>query len=250
MKGLPQAPKSKGFGAGQKVLHAFAHIDRKGGSMFIGHYAVALVAKKAAPRVSLGTMILAAQFPDLLWPPFLLLDLEHVRIAPGNTAFTPLDFYDYPISHGLIPSLFWACLLGLLFFLVRSSVRGTLIVAAGVFSHWVLDFFTHRPDLPLAPGSGIFFGLGLWNSVPWSIIVEGGMFIVGIVLYLRTTGPLDRAGNYGLWAFLILLGGIYAANILSPPPPNATAVAIAGLGLWLFVPWGYWIDHHRRVNIP
>lgn len=82
--------------------------------MFIGRYAVALAAKKAAPKISLGTFVFSTQFLDLLWPLFLLLGIEHVRIDPGNTAVTPLDFYDYPISHSLVGSIIWSFILGLL----------------------------------------------------------------------------------------------------------------------------------------
>ena len=64
--------------------------------MFIGHFGVALAAKKAAPRTSLGTLVMAAQFVDLLWPLFLLLGMERVIIAPGTTAVTPLDFHLLP----------------------------------------------------------------------------------------------------------------------------------------------------------
>ncbi len=53
--------------------------------MFIGHFGVALAAKKAAPRVSLGMLIFAAQFLDFLWPVFLWLGVEHMVIAPGIT---------------------------------------------------------------------------------------------------------------------------------------------------------------------
>ena len=129
--------------------------------MFIGHYAVALGAKKAAPRVSLGTLLLASQFIDLLWPIFLLLGLEHVRIAPGNTVFTPLDFYDYPISHSLLAVLGWSVGFGLVYYAVRRSGRNALILGAIVLSHWVLDFISHRPDLPLIPGMETRVGLGL-----------------------------------------------------------------------------------------
>ena len=81
--------------------------------MFIGHYAVALAAKKAAPKTSFGTLFLAAQFIDLLWPLLLLLGIEHVRIDPGNTAFTPLDFYDYPITHSLLAVIGWSLAFGM-----------------------------------------------------------------------------------------------------------------------------------------
>jgi hypothetical protein len=64
--------------------------------MFIGHLAVALGAKSLAPRVPLAWLVGAAFGLDLLWPVFLQLGFEHVRIDPGNTAFTPLDFESYP----------------------------------------------------------------------------------------------------------------------------------------------------------
>ena len=120
--------------------------------MFIGHFAVALGAKKAAPKVSLGTLIMAAQFVDLLWPIFLLLGIEHVRINPGDTAYTPLDFYDYPVSHSLLTGIGWAIVFGAVYYAIRRSARNAWILAACVLSHWLLDLIVHRPDLPLVPG--------------------------------------------------------------------------------------------------
>jgi hypothetical protein len=147
--------------------------------MFIGHYAVALGAKRVSPKVSLGTLLLASQFIDLLWPIFLLLGLEHVRIDPGNTVFTPLDFYDYPISHSLLAVLGWAAGFGVVYYAVRRSGRNALILGALVLSHWVLDFISHRPDLPLIPGMETRVGLGLWNSFAASVMVETALFAVG-----------------------------------------------------------------------
>lgn len=81
--------------------------------MFIGHFAVGFGAKSVAPRVSLGTLFLAAQFIDLLWPTLLLLGVEHVRIVPGATVVTPLVFDHYPVSHSLIAVLGWTVLVPL-----------------------------------------------------------------------------------------------------------------------------------------
>src|SRR5512141_1813625 len=92
--------------------------------MFIGHYAVGFAAKRAEPRISLGTLVLAASFLDLLWPALLLAGLEHVRIDPGNTPFTPLDFYDYPISHSVLTVIGWSIGFGLVYYLIRRSIRG------------------------------------------------------------------------------------------------------------------------------
>ena len=60
--------------------------------MFAGHLAVALGAKTAQPRAPLAAYVAAAYGLDLLWPVFLLMGMERVRIQPGATAFTPLDF--------------------------------------------------------------------------------------------------------------------------------------------------------------
>jgi hypothetical protein len=59
--------------------------------MFIGHFAVGFAAKKFAPRASLAPLIAAPLFLDILWPPFLLLGWEHVRIDPGNTRSIPAE---------------------------------------------------------------------------------------------------------------------------------------------------------------
>ncbi|MGH7601366.1 MAG: hypothetical protein ACREOI_33825 [bacterium] len=215
--------------------------------MFLGHYAVALAAKKAAPKTSLGTLFLSVQFLDLLWPIFLLLGLEHVRIDPGNTAFTPLDFYDYPITHSLVTAIGWSLAFGLIYFFRRRDARSAWILGLGVFSHWLLDFVAHRPDLPIFPGGEIYVGLGLWNSVPATIIVESVLFFVGLILYLRTTVARDCIGRYAFWAFIAFSVLIYVGNVFSrqQPPSNVTALAIGGLSQWLIIPWTYWIDRHR-----
>ena len=80
--------------------------------MFIGHFGVGFAAKKVAVKPSLGTLFLAAQFVDLLWPLLLLLGLERVQIDPGNTVVTPLDFIRYPISHSLLAVIIWGLIFG------------------------------------------------------------------------------------------------------------------------------------------
>jgi hypothetical protein len=217
--------------------------------MFIGHYGVGFAGKRFAPRVSLGTLILSAQLLDLLWPIFLLLGLEHVRIDPGNTQATPLDFYDYPITHSLVGALGWAAALGLVYFAIRRYAKGAWIVGACVASHWFLDAVVHRPDLPLVPGGAARIGSGLWNSLPATLAVELATLALGLALYLRATRALDRVGRWALWSLVLVLVGVWLGALLGPPPPSARAVALTGLGGWLFVLWGYWIDRHRQVGV-
>jgi hypothetical protein len=217
--------------------------------MFIGHFGVGLAAKRIVGSVSLGTLVLATQFIDLLWPALLLLGIEHVEIDPGNTSFTPLDFTWYPYSHSFFGVLVWSLLFGAVYYLFRKNARGSLVLGGLVMSHWVLDLITHRPDLPLSPWTGLKVGFGLWNSVVFTMLTEGAIFIIGSFLYVRATKAENRKGSIGLWSLLIVLGMIYILNIVGPPPETSAQIGVIGLFLWLFVVWGYFIDRNRVVRV-
>lgn len=213
--------------------------------MFVGHFAVGFGLKRATPALSLGVLLLAAQFIDLLWPTLLLLGLEHVEISPGITAVVPLDFVDYPISHSLLAVCGWALLVGGLCGWWRRQWLTGLICGAAVLSHWFLDLLTHRPDLPLIPGGETKVGLGLWSSLPATLIVELGLFAVGVALYARSTRALNRRGAWGLWGLVGFLLLVHMGNLFGPPPPTVEAIAITGHAQWLLVLWAWWLDRHR-----
>src|SRR6266545_7880417 len=162
--------------------------------MFIGHNAVAFAAKRTAPRTSLGTLTAAAVVLDLIWPVLVIAGIERFEIRAGVTAFSPFDFTYYPWSHSLLMSVVWSVVFGAIYFAITRYGRGAVIVGVAVFSHWVLDFITHRPDMPLYPG-GPKVGLGLWNSVGGTVIVESAIYIGGVWIYLRSTRARDRLGN-------------------------------------------------------
>jgi hypothetical protein len=213
--------------------------------MIIGHYAVAMAAKKWAPRTSLGTLIAAAAFLDLLWPVLLLLGVEEVVIAPGVTAFTPLDFTSYPWSHSLLMSAAYGVLFASGYFALTGYGRGAMAVLLLVPSHWLLDFVVHRPDLPLVPWGGTRYGLGLWNSVGATLSVELSLFGFGLALYLWATRARDTVGAWGLAGFLLLVFALYAGAVFGPPPPSVSAIAWTDMGQWLFIALATWIDRHR-----
>ena len=214
--------------------------------MFLGHYGVALGTKAIAPRTSLGTLVLASLFVDLLWPVLLLLGLEQVVIKPGTTRVTPLDFVYYPFSHSLLAALVWAMLFGCIYLLLKRYYRGAVVAGLLVLSHWLLDAIVHRPDLPLYPGSRQFIGLGLWSSLLGTLVLELLIFALGVWLYFRSTVSRDATGGWALWVLVILLVGIYLASVFGTPPPTVTVLAWVGQAQWLFVFWAYWIDRHRQ----
>src|SRR5262245_43127502 len=111
-------------------------------AVFIGHFAIGLAGKRLVPTLSLAVWFVSVQLLDLLWPIFLLTGLEHVRIEAGNTPFTPLNFYDYPLTHSLVGAAVWGILLAGGWMLLTGRSQGVALLFAGVLSHWVLDVVT------------------------------------------------------------------------------------------------------------
>jgi len=215
-------------------------------AMFIGHFAVGFAAKKAAPVVSLGSLFLACQLADLVWPTLVLAGVERVEIRPGITVVTPLDFVSYPYSHSLVALLLWGAAFGLGYKLLRKGAwTASLVLAAVVVSHWVLDVVSHRPDVPVTLSGPQRLGLGLWNSLPATLAVEVILFALGAAIYQRATAPKDRTGSLALTGLVAFLLIVYFVNLFSPPPPSPAAVAWGAEAIWLLVAWGYWIDRHR-----
>lgn len=231
--------------------------------MFIGHFGVGFAAKRLTPQASLAVLFGAAQLADLLWPVFLAAGIEQVRIQPGGTPFTRLDFISYPYSHSLVTLILFGLVFGYAFATMRptgpgldpkaaSSRDGTsprrvmILLAALVVSHWVLDFVTHRPDLPIYPG-GPKVGLGLWNSTAATLVVEVALYVTGLVIYARATRARDVTGGWAFPALGALLVIFYVASILGGPPPSVTAIwmgAIFGGAAILALSW--WADRHRE----
>lgn len=213
--------------------------------MFVGHLAVAMGAKKVEPELSLGAAVTAAFALDLVWPLLLLAGVETVRVDPGNTAFTHLAFDSYPWTHSLATVLLWSAIAGVAGKRLFGSWRAATVIGSLVLSHWVLDWVTHRPDLPLWPG-GPLAGLGLWQSIPGTIAVEGALLALGLTAYLKSTTPLDRRGTGAIVGLVGLTVLIWASQPWAPLPESSTAVAGGALVLWLLVPWAFWIDRHRE----
>jgi len=215
--------------------------------MFIGHFGAGFGAKKIDPKPSLGTLFLAAQFIDLLWPFFIILGIEKVEIVPGVSAFNPLDFTYYPFSHSLFAVIVWAVAFFVVYFVIKKNFKSAMLLGLLVISHWVLDLIVHIPDLPIFPGGSVKVGFGLWNSIAGTIIVEGLIFIGGVYLYFKSTNAENKKGTFALWGLVIFLILVYVMNIIGPPPDSAQAIGYVGLSQWLIIAWGYWIDRNRKA---
>ncbi len=212
--------------------------------MFIGHFAAGFALKRAAPRVNLATLFAAAQFPDLLWPVLVRAGVERVEIAPGITAFTPLDFVSYPWSHSLLLVVIWGLLFGGVHYLRARNRVAAFALTALVVSHWVLDYISHRPDMPLVPG-GTRYGLGLWNSVPATLVVETLLFAAGAWLYAQATRPQDGRGQFAFTSLLGVLVLAYVGNVLAAPPSVDAIWSGSLVGALLLLAWAAWADRNR-----
>jgi membrane-bound metal-dependent hydrolase YbcI (DUF457 family) len=217
--------------------------------VFIGHFAVGFASKGVARATPLPWLLVAPNFLDVLWPVFVLAGIERAAIDPGNTAFTPLDLAYMPWSHSLVMALAWSVAFAGAYLVRHRDRRGAAVLALGVFSHWVLDWITHRPDMGIAPGVETRVGLGLWNSIPGTLLVELSIFAIAIALYVRATRAKDRVGTgalVGLVAFLLVA---YFGAAFGPPPPGIVPVTVSALvATALLAAWAVWIERHRETR--
>ncbi len=221
--------------------------------MFIGHYGVALAAKRADKNISLGLLFFATQFADLLFFSLVLLGIEKMSFAPGITKVSPLDFTYYPYSHGLAASIFWAGLFFMAFKIAPSKsdsnkTKIAIVTGITVLSHFLLDAIVHRADLPLLGADSYKLGLGLWNYVLASSLIEFLIFLAGLWLYLKSTRGITFIGKYGMIIFSVFVAIMWIASLLTPTPSdfNIPGFAIFGLVFQLLVIGAVtWLDRKR-----
>ena len=214
--------------------------------MFVGHLAVGLAAKRIEPRVSLAVWMLAAMLADFLAFCFFIAGIEHAGIMPGVKTNRFLG--DIPYSHSLLMDLGWGALLAIVYFVFRRHARAAWLVCAAVVSHWLLDFISHRPDMQLAPGLPAAFGLGLWNSIPATLLVEGGVWLLAVIFYVRVTRAKTRAGRYIFWSGIALFTLAWYGNITAGIQPDSVRAGISGLiFVCLMIAWASWMNRVRPV---
>jgi hypothetical protein len=208
--------------------------------MFVGHYGVSYAAKRVEGAIPLWVLFLAVQLVDVAWAVFVLLGIEKVRIVPGFTATNPLDLYYMPYTHGLVASVLWSVVAALAYRLLARR-PGSLLVGLAVFSHWVLDFLVHVPDLPLWDDTAKV-GLGLWNRPALAFGLEGVIVIGGLALFLRRR----PARTVAQIVFVLLMLAVQASVFFSPPPGSGAQIALTALASYaVFALVAWWLVDRR-----
>jgi hypothetical protein len=219
--------------------------------MFIGHFGLSLVAKKAAPKVSLGMLFIATQFVDLLWPFLLITHVEKVAITPGYTKTNAFEFLYFPYTHSLLMGIVWGAVLGGMYWLFKRDTRSAVVIGLCVVSHWFLDLIVHTADLPITPFSDVKVGFGLWNHVIITLVVEFILLAIGIYDYVVLTKAKNKIGHWMLWVLLAILGLLQLANTFGPAPSDSIMnlfVSFTTLMI-ILIALAYWVDKNREVRL-
>ena len=216
--------------------------------MFIGHFSVALAAGASRKAPSLGTLFVASQLVDLGFFSLMIVGIEKMRFLPGATVMNPMDLYFMPYTHGLIGASLWALGFGAVIWLLTRRTAAAAIGAAVVFSHWLLDLLTHRPDLAMPDGSKV--GVGLWNHPMIEMPLEIGITLAAAWLYARATEPKRPAGRWSLWWLMAILLIMQAVNWFGPVAPKAgPGVAIEALAAYaVAIGLAMWVASTRRFK--
>jgi hypothetical protein len=214
--------------------------------MFVGHLGVGLIGKRIEPKISLGIWMLAVMLPDLVFFPLSIVGLEKFHVEAGTAVNRFVG--DVPYSHSLLMDIVWGALFAASYYLRRRYPRGAWMLFGAVLSHWVLDVIAHRPDMQLAPGIRTVFGWGLWNSIPATLTVEGGFWIVAIVVYVRATSAVNPWGVFFFWAGIILLTLSWYSNIRRGMDPDPVRAGVGGLIFFsLMIAWAHWMNRIRTA---
>jgi hypothetical protein len=215
--------------------------------VFVGHYGPSFAAKAAKNSIPLWVLFIAVQLLDVFWGIFVLLGIEKVRITPGITATNPLDLYCMPYTHSLLGAMLWSVAAAIAYYVFRKAdgLSAATLVGAAVFSHWVLDWLVHRPDLPVYDNS-LKVGLGLWNYPAFAFLLEIAVLFGGMYLYMKTTTRVAPGGTFGIVIFGFVMLTVQAYVFFGPPPTSDKAAAVTALiSYFAFAGTVFWLERKR-----
>jgi hypothetical protein len=218
--------------------------------MFVGHLGVGLALKKVDSRINLGYLFFAAMFSDVLLWILVLTNTEKV-IIPSDYTDTHFLNFSFPYSHGLMASLVWSALFFILTRLLIKRTSAAIAVSLAVFSHFLLDFIVHIPELPVMGNNSRMLGLGLWKNMTLALLLELVLLMVGLFIYSKATRAINFIGKYGLTIFLILITALaFGGQLFAPVPQGVNQLAISSL-ITLIIAFiiSAWLDAKRSAMI-
>ena len=223
--------------------------------MFVGHYAAALVLRPLKKSPSLPVLFAGVQLMDIAFFSFVLAGTESLRITPGITAMNSLDLYNMPFSHGLGGVLIQSVLFGMLIAALMGNGQrlvGGLIAAMAVFSHWILDVVTHRPDMMLFSEIDKI-GAGLWNYPVAAMLVETLVIVTAFVLFVAATRSRGGMGRISLIVLALGMVALQCVNWFGPAPnPLTTSLeSVASQGLLAYaimIALAFWTERTRETD--
>jgi hypothetical protein len=201
--------------------------------MFAGHVGAALAIGRVERRINAGAFVFAALLLDVVLWLFVLLGWESVVIPPNFTATHQPEFI-FPYSHGLLAAIMWSALAGTVGFIACTKLgiprlRAAVLLAAAVFSHWLLDALVHVAELPLMGADSGKVGLGLWQNMPFALLAEALILIGGLYLFLPGAA-MSRTRKLWLSVMCVLILAFTLAGMtIAPPPPSSVAMAATSL---------------------
>lgn len=203
--------------------------------MITGHFAAGLALKPKSNTIPLWALLFAAQLTDVLGMIFVILGWEHMEPVPGISAINSMDMY-LPYTHSLIMTPFWMGVGALMYKLYdrAASRRDMAIIAIAVASHWVLDFISHVPDLPIVLSRDPVVGLSLWNFPLGTQIVETVLLAIGVVVFLRAGSVVTLLNKCAFTSLAIILLGMALITNL-PLPENGQDKALTALVLFVVI---------------
>jgi hypothetical protein len=167
--------------------------------MIAGHFGFAAAVKSRETAIPLWALMLATVWLDIVFVPLFVAGIETVQKAgDAHGGYGALIIHaDY--THSFVGMALLSAMLGGfagLFWGKRSGIVIGLVAA----SHWLLDLFVHRADLPILPGNiGNLpaFGFGLWRYPDGSAVIELVLVLGGAWLYWHAANRVVAAAGRG-----------------------------------------------------
>lgn len=188
--------------------------------MYVGHFAIGVAIKAAAPKVKTLPIMLGVGFLDIVNGLLVIAGIDRVtpNLAAGPYLFFDLTFidWDHSLLMAIALSLLWAA-----FFLRDRTVA--LLAAAACFSHFLADLPMHNGDLALYPFSDFHMGFGLWGKLLTGAWVLEGIFAALLVGWAWTR---FRARDVKMiWPVLVLVLAFFNLSPWLSPMKHVAALS-------------------------